>query len=128
MVDAGTLQIFYQTAAPTGWTKSTTHNNKALRLVTGTASSGGTNSFTATFTNRNVDNFSLTSAETPLHSHDFIFTGETSGLSSANKAAGARNSDSFNNENISNSGSSSAHNHGVDFSVRYVDVIIASKD
>ena len=30
---AGTAMIFQQTAAPTGWTKSTTHNNKALRLI-----------------------------------------------------------------------------------------------
>jgi hypothetical protein len=30
---AGTLMLFQQTAAPTGWTKQTTHNDKALRVV-----------------------------------------------------------------------------------------------
>jgi hypothetical protein len=37
--------LFAQTAAPTGWTKSTTHNDKALRVVSGTASSGGSTAF-----------------------------------------------------------------------------------
>ncbi|KKM67419.1 hypothetical protein LCGC14_1471320, partial [marine sediment metagenome] len=32
---AGTRMLFQQTAAPTGWTKETVHNNKAIRLQTG---------------------------------------------------------------------------------------------
>lgn len=43
---SGTAMLFAQTAAPTGWTKSTTHNDKALRVVSGTASSGGSTAFT----------------------------------------------------------------------------------
>ena len=46
---AGTSMLFQQTSAPTGWTKQTTHDNKALRVVTGTASSGGSNTFAAAF-------------------------------------------------------------------------------
>jgi hypothetical protein len=45
----GTAMLFQQTSAPTGWTKSTTHNDKALRVVSGTASSGGTTAFTTAF-------------------------------------------------------------------------------
>ena len=45
----GTAMLFQQTSAPTGWTKSTTHNNKALRVVSGTASSGGSTAFTTAF-------------------------------------------------------------------------------
>jgi hypothetical protein len=41
--------LFQQTTAPTGWTKQTTHDNKALRVVTGTASSGGSNTFSGVF-------------------------------------------------------------------------------
>lgn len=43
--DAGTLLLFQQTNAPTGWTKQTTHNDKALRCVSGSCSSGGTAAF-----------------------------------------------------------------------------------
>jgi hypothetical protein len=46
---SGTAMLFAQTAAPTGWTKSTTHDNKALRVVSGTASSGGSVAFTTAF-------------------------------------------------------------------------------
>ena len=51
---AGTAMLFVQTAAPTGWTKSTTHNNKALRIVSGTASSGGSVNFTTAFSSQDV--------------------------------------------------------------------------
>ena len=44
-----TAMLFVQTAAPTGWTKSTTHDNKALRIVSGSASSGGSVAFTTAF-------------------------------------------------------------------------------
>lgn len=47
---AGTSMLFQQTSAPTGWTKSVTHNNKALRVVSGTAGSGGDHTFSAVFT------------------------------------------------------------------------------
>jgi hypothetical protein len=40
---AGTKMIFYQAAPPTGWTKDTSHNDKALRVVSGPGGgSGGT--------------------------------------------------------------------------------------
>ena len=97
--DAGTAMMFVQTAAPTGWTKSTTHNNKALRVVSGTASSGGSVEFTTAFTSQavsgtnssttatnqattqggsvstslssggSVSSFTLTTTEIPSHSH-----------------------------------------------------------
>ena len=50
----GTLMLFAQTSAPTGWTKSTTHNNKALRVVSGTAGSGGSNAFSNTLADRGI--------------------------------------------------------------------------
>ena len=48
---SGTKMLFQQSTAPTGWTKQTTHNDKALRVVTGTASTGGSNTFSAAFGN-----------------------------------------------------------------------------
>lgn len=49
---SGTAMLFVQTAAPTGWTKRITHNDKALRVVSGTASSGGTSAFSTAFASR----------------------------------------------------------------------------
>ena len=51
---SGTVMLFVQTAAPTGWTKSVTHDNKALRVVSGTASSGGSVAFTTAFASQAV--------------------------------------------------------------------------
>ena len=51
---SGTKMLFNQTSAPTGWTKVTTHNNKALRVVSGTAGSGGSNAFTNTLASRGI--------------------------------------------------------------------------
>ena len=79
---SGTTMLFVQSAAPTGWTKSTTHDNKALRIVSGTASSGGSVAFTAAFTSQTVsgtvgyqsvsgttDGHVLLPNEMPSHSH-----------------------------------------------------------
>jgi hypothetical protein len=49
VIPSGTIMLFQQTAAPTGFTKLTSENNKALRVVSGTASTGGSNSFTDAF-------------------------------------------------------------------------------
>ena len=50
----GTKMLFQQTSAPSGWTKVTTHNNKALRVVSGTAGTGGSNAFTNTLASRGI--------------------------------------------------------------------------
>jgi hypothetical protein len=52
---SGTRMMFAQTSAPTGWTKDTTnYNNHALRVVTGTASTGGSVDFTSAFVSQSV--------------------------------------------------------------------------
>lgn len=74
---SGTKMLFQQTAAPTGWTKDTTHNDKALRVVTGSVSSGGTNSFSTSFASYTpagtnavtIASHPLALSEIPSHSH-----------------------------------------------------------
>jgi hypothetical protein len=47
------VALWYQASAPTGWTKITTHHNKALRIVnTSGGGSGGTVGFTTAFTSK----------------------------------------------------------------------------
>lgn len=47
--------VFYQATAPTGWsTPGTEFNDRALRVVSGTASSGGTNAFTSAFASKPI--------------------------------------------------------------------------
>ena len=52
---SGTKMLFQQTSAPTGWTKVTSGvNNKALRVVSGSAGSGGNVAFTTVFASRGL--------------------------------------------------------------------------
>ena len=52
---SGTVMLFQQTNAPTGWTKVTSGvNNKTLRVVSGTAGSGGNVAFTTAFATRGI--------------------------------------------------------------------------
>ena len=53
--------VFYQASAPTGWAKSTAHNNKALRVVSGTGGgSGPPGGGTAFNTSTDVEELSVT--------------------------------------------------------------------
>lgn len=49
---AGTRLIFQQTNAPTGWVKITDLNDRALRVVSGNASTGGSTGFSSVFTSK----------------------------------------------------------------------------
>ncbi|MET0718186.1 MAG: hypothetical protein ABWY34_07270, partial [Pseudoxanthomonas sp.] len=71
---AGTAMLFMTAAAPVGWTKQTTHNDKAIRIVSGTgAGSGGTLAFTAAFNSKTPTGTNtataLTTAMLPSHIH-----------------------------------------------------------
>ena len=46
---SGTALLFQQTAAPTGWTKVTTNTDAALRVTSGTVTTGGTVAFSTAF-------------------------------------------------------------------------------
>lgn len=148
LVPAGTAMLFAQTSAPTGWTKSTTHNDKALRVVSGTASSGGTVAFTTAFASKTpagtVGNTTLSSSQVPNHSHNLNAWSGASNISYSTTtyitALCGGNSlwrdttDSANTVSIaSTSGGGSSHTHtftgtAIDLAVQYVDVIIATKD
>jgi hypothetical protein len=128
---AGTTMTFVQSAAPTGWTKSTTHNNKALRVVSGSASSGGSVAFTTAFSaaralSGSTDGHALTIAEIPPHTHT-----QESMVVGFNFGAGSN----FNTTttNTGSTGGGAAHSHtlgsgSVNLAVQYVDVIIAVKN
>jgi len=76
---SGTAMVFAQTSAPTGWTKSTTHNDKALRVVSGTASSGGSTAFSTVFAARTIATANLPAHthSVPTHTHTFSATSGT---------------------------------------------------
>ena len=126
---SGTVMLFAQTSAPTGWTKSTTHNNKALRVVSGTASSGGSVDFTTAFASGlNAGDTTLSISQIPSHNHTGTYVsstsvgGQTGVYYNTNRAASGTG-------NVPAEGGGGSHNHTLpSFNVAYVDVILASKD
>ena len=141
---SGTLMLFQQTSAPTGWTKQTTHNDKALRVVSGTASSGGTSTFTTVFTNQtptinatglSVAATTLTTTQIPSHTHNGVAGSSGCGIGAS--VAWADNCGYVMNGNTSSTGGGGSHTHSISGSatssaitleVQYVDLIIASKN
>jgi len=91
---SGTKMLFNQTSAPVGWVKDVTHDNKALRIVSGTAGTGGSVNFTTAFANQSlsgstggttatgtVGDTTLTAAQIPAHTHSIAGSGTTSAVS-----------------------------------------------
>lgn len=66
-IPSGSAMLFYQASAPTGWTQVTTHNDKLLRVVSGTgAGSGGSNAFSSVNAQTVVGGHTLAASELPI--------------------------------------------------------------
>ena len=123
--------LFQQTSAPTGWTKQTTHNNKALRVVSGTAGTGGSVDFTTAFAtpavSGSVSATTLSESQMPSHRHQAAYTAGGGGDPWLNgESSGAPYYTSY-------TGGNGSHTHSLSgatttINVSYVDLIIASKD
>ncbi len=122
---AGTKMLFQQTAAPTGWTKDTTHDDKALRVVTGTAGSGGATAFNSVFGSGKI-----TGSASPgftSHTHDVKRGTGTDSQSHLHLQGGFQTSANVAAAAVA-TGSGSSHSHTLSLDLQYVDLIIATKD
>jgi hypothetical protein len=147
IVPQSSVSIFFQANAPTGWTKSTTHNDKTLRVVSGTGGgSGGTSAFSSVFPNSlrtvsapnvpmtgSTGNTTLTTPQLPSHSHP---NGGAIGLSPGGGDVQAGAGWSRNSPATGANGGGGAHSHpwsgtaqfsiNVDLRVQYIDVIVCT--
>ena len=147
---SGTVMLFAQTNAPTGFTKNTTTgDNSALRVVTGAASTGGSVGFTTAFasqtptgsvsvTGGSVGNTTLSTPQIPSHNHPInnrsfgAGGGEDSGqvllgpgggsFLSGNAGGGGAHDHPFSGQSASFTG------NAINLAVQYIDVIRATKD
>ena len=147
---SGTVMLFRQTAAPTGWTKDTTnYNDSALRVVTGAVSSGGTVGFTTAFASQtpagsisisggSVSAYTLTTTQIPSHLHTYnqVNFNSTQNQSSGSGTGWVGRASA----NTGSTGGGGSHTHGftnptgsftgtaINLAVKYCDVIFATKD
>jgi hypothetical protein len=138
---SGTVMVFHQTAAPTGWTKSTTHNDKALRVVSGNGGgNGGTHALTSppslahTHTgaahvhsigahshgnNLSAAAHTLTTAQMPSHNHTAGWRDYASGNGGMFYPGfkGNQGATAYSSVAIGSTGGGGSHSHGMSGSV-----------
>lgn len=151
----GSRMVFAQGTAPTGWTKDNTYNDYALRVTNGTVGSGGSINFssvmtnqtlsgTATMTGTTLGATTLASTHLPDHYHSGTINGSAfvSNQSSPLRTylwspTGGSTQTTLSPTSVAWAGGS--HTHSVspatapagvsfDMSVKYIDVIIATKN
>lgn len=123
---SGTKMLFQQSSAPVGWTKDTTHNDKALRIVSGAVGTGGSVAFTTAFASQNVGSTALTEANLPAHAHTYsgntgnesqghTHSGTTGGQSNDHSHSGTTASENQNHTHgfSGTTGGGGSHSHGV---------------
>lgn len=131
---AGTRMLFVQTAAPTGWTKSTADDNKALRVVAGSTGTGGSVPFTTAFTSQaitgTVGDTTLDITQIPSHTHSYTAAGGVTVVNGGTTFSALINASGL---TTGAAGGGLPHTHSLtatalNLAVQYVDVIVAVKN
>jgi len=148
VVASGTVMLFYQSAAPTGWTQVTSLNDYAMRLVSGSGgSTGGTTAFSTVFSNQSpsvsvsvsgtVGGTTLALSQIAGHAHNYTSFGgsyygpaglpnDYGGLGSNASVTDYQGGGGSHSHSFSGSGSGSSS--AVVLNVRYANIIICSKN
>ena len=130
---ATTSILFYQSAAPAGWTKdvAATLNDHGIRIVSSTAwsaGSKGTDAFSAVFSpTKATENYTLVIADMPAHLHtpsgggNFLATGAGPSVWATGAAAKSVSA-------TASTGGGGPHKHDITMDLNYINVIRATKD
>ena len=135
---SGTKMLFHQTSAPTGWTKVTTTgtgsasiNDVGLRIVTGTITDGvgGSVAFDTAFASQTIDTTTLSVSQIPSHDHRLEMHNNHGSTASLGGAYSSNTDSPINKSFITHTGGGGSHGHGsINLDVKYIDLIVASKD
>lgn len=145
-IPSGSVVLFYQAAAPTGWTQVTSLNDYALRIVSGTGgTTGGTTAFSTVFANQtptiNVSGLSagattLSTTQIPSHGHTTTVYNQ-GGCGGTGYQGTHTDSGTFGSATTGNAGSGGSHSHSISGSatsssvvlnVQYANIILCSKN
>ena len=137
-IPAGSVVLFYQAAAPTGWTQVTAQNNKALRVVSGTGGgTAGSVAFTTAFASQAVSGTVGTSGATTLITSQMPSHTHTVGIGPAGcggTPGATGGADGGTTTSATGGGGSHTHSGGtftgtaINLAVQYIDIIICSKN
>lgn len=131
VVSSGTVMLFYQAAAPTGWTQITSLNDYSLRIVsTAGGGTGGTSAFSTVFSNQtptisntlavgaiSIGATTLSSSQIPAHSHaTTAYNNPWGGAGCGSGTFGIGNNTTLgtiNGYNTGDAGGGGSHSHSV---------------
>lgn len=133
---SGTVMLFRQAAAPTGWIGDAAAWNHAIRMVAAGSGggTGGSVAFTTAFANQavsgTVGGTALTEAQLPPHSHSISFS---PGSSNNAEGGGGRIPVVNTPTTTGSAGSGQTHNHSftgtsINLAVQYANCIFATKN
>lgn len=144
-IPSGTVTNFFQASAPTAWTKLTTNDNAAIRIVSGTGGgTGGSVNFNTAFASQSVagsisvsggavSSYTLSTSEIPAHNHNYNYSNDSNPGTGGRNLAGLTTS-------TANAGGGGGHSHGftnptasftgtaINLAVKYLDNIMCSKN
>lgn len=123
---SGTVMLFRQTAAPPNWTKQTAVNDAGLRVVSGTAGTGGSSAFSTVFGQTAVGNTTIAVGTMPSHTHPGVATSVANFYNSPGGATTVIQA--INTGSTGSTGGDGPHTHAINMALAYVDVIIATKN
>ena len=144
-VPSGTKMLFYEAAAPTGWTIDKSVNDAGIRIVSSNGGTvGGSTAFSSIFKSGtiatsstsvtisgNTGNRQLTVAMLARHNHTYRghtgngYIGDASGTSQNNSTTtSSTGSNGVHNHSFSGS---SSHSHNITLNLKYINVIVCLK-
>ena len=143
-VPSGTNMLFYQAAAPTGWTQLTSVNDYSVRIVSGTGgiTNGAIGVSTMFSGSYSVGATAITEAQMPSHTHGVNDPGHYHGVYSSNGGSGPTAIQwrpfggiqdttpslvATTGITINNDGGGQSHTHTIP-NLQYADVIICTKN
>lgn len=130
LIPAGSVMVFYQAAAPVGWTKVVTQNDKALRVVSG--GTGGTAGGTIAFSTGLAHTHTVDSHTHSVATQAAMTTSGPSGVNSGGPGSGSADSThSHNTPEHNHGGATGGATPATDSQLgvlAYVDIILCSKD
>lgn len=128
---SGSVMVFPQTTVPTGWTRISTFDDAALRIVgSAVPGSGGVNGFLSQLVNQITSTgTALSLSQIPVHTHSYGVKVDA-GHGSGSEFVFEQQITPPVSVTISttNQGSGAAHSHTVTLNTKYLDVLIASKN
>jgi hypothetical protein len=132
---SGTVMLFLQAAAPTGWTRVSTYDDCLLRVVgTATPGSGGANAFSTFNAATATGAYTLAVADLPSHNHPSsatplrYYSPDTTSGGPYAVPTGTAAWGFGSGVNVNAQGGSGSHSHTISRNVKYVDVIVCSKN